>query len=272
MQTILTRVIDPRPLAAARILVGLVSLGFTFEWSRVLVRAASGNYLTLSVIDGWPAPSSELVLALFGLSLCASIAMVLGMAGRVPAMIVAMTTATVLLLDQQTYSNHLVLLMMLSLFLGLSGSAQAWSVSRSPRQAEIPYWPAFLIKSQISILYAWTAIAKINPQYLSGEVLGTFMQPWVAVPEGLLPTAAILSIMAEGFLAIALWVKKTRKVAFVVGAGLHIGIVVVMDTPAPLIGFGLLMLSGYVLFAWGDERARIPATPPGAKERMPAES
>lgn len=254
MRAILTQVVDPRPLAAARILVGLVSLGFTFEWIRVLVRASSGKYLAMPVIAGWPALGPELVWTLFAVSLGASTAMVLGVAGRLPAVTVALTTAAVLLVDKQTYSNHMVLLMMLALLLGASGSAQAWVLARRSHQAEVPYWPAFLIKLQITTLYAWTAMAKVNPQYLSGEVLGEYVHPWVPIPDNLLLAAAVLSVAAEAFLAIALWIAKTRRLAFVVGAGLHVSIVVLLGSPAPLIGFGILMLAGYVLFAWGEAR------------------
>lgn len=198
--------------------------------------------------------------------------MVLGIAGRVPPIAVAATTATVLLIDQQTYSNHMVLLMMLALFLGMSGSTQALALSRSPRKVEVPYWPAFLIKSQVSILYAWTAIAKMNPQYLSGEVFAAFMQPWVPIPNELLPAAAILSVTTEAFLAVALWIPKTRMAAFILGGGLHIGIVVALDSPAPLVGFGLLMLSGYVLFASRIGRAPTLIATRGEAAQLPAAS
>lgn len=254
-----TSTIDPRPLAMARILVGLVAAGFSLEWYWVLSRAASGKYLTIPVFDGWPAPTPALVSALFAVSLVSSVAMVLGLAGRLPAILVGTSAAAVLLMDQQTYSNHMVLLISLAMAVGMSGAAQAWSLSRTPRTARVPYWPALLIKAQITTLYAWTAVAKINPQYLSGEVLGTYLQPWVPIPEHLLPVAALLSIVTEAFLAVALWIPAIRKFAFVVGAGLHVGIVVMLQSPAPLVGFGMLMLSGYILFAWGRPSVSSPA-------------
>lgn len=251
MRRILSDVMDPRPLALARMLVGLAAAGFSFEWISVLARAASGKYLAFPVLAGWPAPSPVFVLVLFAVSLVASAAMVLGLAGRIPALLVSGTTAAVLLVDQQTYSNHLVLLMMLSGFLGMSGAAEAWTVSRAEHPARVPYWPAFLIQAQITTVYAWTAIAKINPQYLSGEVLGTYLQPWAPIPSGLLPVAAVLSIIAEAFLAVGLWVARTRNLALVAGGALHLGIVVLLQDPAPLVGFAALMAGGYVLFAAG---------------------
>lgn len=254
MFTVLTDSVDPRPLALCRIVVGLVAAGFAFEWIRVLARASSGKYLALPAIEGLPAPSQGVVIGLFCVSLIASAAMVFGFAGRMPAFLVAAATAAVLLSDQQTYSNHLVLLTLLALFLGLSGAAQTWTVIRSRRAGDVPYWPVFLIKVLVTSLYAWTAIAKINPQYLSGEVLGTFLQPWVPIPQHLLPAAALLSIVTEACLAVVLWVPKLRILAFALGVGLHVGIVVLLQDPAPLVGFGALMATGYILFAWGTPR------------------
>lgn len=254
MREILTGMTDPRPLAAGRIIVALVAIGFTFEWMPVLVRASSGNFLALPVIDGWPVPSREVVLLLIALSLGASMAMLAGIAGRLPANVVAVATAAVLLLEQQSYSNHLVLLMMLALFLGMSGAHCAWTLSKSSRRSEVAYWPAFLIKVLITSIYGWTAISKINPQYLSGEVLATFLQPWVPLPESLLPAAAAASIATETFLSVGLWFRKVRRLAFALGAGLHIGIVLMLSSPAPLIGFGLLMLTGYIVFVWAGPR------------------
>lgn len=244
----------------ARILVGLVAAGFSLEWYWVLSRAASGKYLTIPVFDGWPGPTPALVSALFAVSLGSSVAMILGIADGLPAILVGTSGAVVLLTDQQTYSNHLVLLISLAVVLGLSGAAKAWSLSRTPRAASVPYWPALLIKAQVTTLYAWTAIAKINPQYLSGEVLGIHLQPWVPIPDHLLPAAALLSILTEAFLAVALWIPMTRKLAFVIGAGLHLGIVVLLQSPAPLIGFGMLMFAGYILFAWSRPIVSSPTT------------
>lgn len=257
MRKFLTDVVDPRPLALCRILVGLAALWFSFEWVLVLVRASSGQYLAMPVFEGWPSLGPDFVWALFLVSSIASIAMIIGIAGRLPAIMVAASAAVVLLVEQQSFSNHMVLLMMLAAFLGASGCASAWRVSRSPRATAVPYWPVFLIQVQITTLYAWTAISKVNPQYLSGEVLSTFLQPWVSLSDELLPFAALVSIVAEAFLAVALWIPKLRMLAFSVGAGLHLGIVLLLDSPAPLVGFGMLMLTGYVLFGWAGARSTL---------------
>ncbi|WP_411373886.1 HTTM domain-containing protein [Arthrobacter sp. MPF02] len=257
MLQILTAKVDPRPLAAARIITGLVAVGFTFEWGRTLLRASSGNFLTMPVVTGWPPVDPTFTYALVALSLTASLAMAVGFSGRIPAIIVACTTGTVLLSDQQTYSNHLVLLFLMTTWISLSGAHRVWRLPFTRRRDLVPYWPAFLIKVLISSLYAWTAVSKINPQYLSGEVIGTYLQPWVPISDHLLPVTAALSILAEAFLSVALWLARLRKLAFLVGAGLHLGIVICLESSAPLVGFGASMLSGYIIFGYGKAQ-RVP--------------
>ena len=58
-----------------------------------------------------------------------------------------------------------------------------------------------------------------------------------------------MSIGAEAFLAVALWMPKLRLIAFVVGGGLHVGILAMLHNPFPLIPFAMLMMCGYMLFA-----------------------
>lgn len=250
MLAVLNSSIDPRPLALCRILVGLAAAAFTFEWVGVLARAASGKYIAIPAIDGLPHLAPQFVAILFAVSLAGAVAMMLGVAGRMPSLLVAATTGTVLLTEHQAYSNHLVLLFSLSLLLGMSGAAGAWSLSRDRIADGVPYWPAFLIKAQITSIYAWTAISKLTPDYLDGRVLRTFLHPWVPLAQDVLPAVAVLSVVAEASLAVFLWVPQFRKAAFALGGALHLGIVVLLQDPASLIGFAMLMATGYVLFAW----------------------
>lgn len=254
MRHVLTAEVDPRPLAAARIITAIVAAGFSLEWGRTLLRASSDKFLALPVIEGWPTVTPLFVGLLLAVALAASTTMALGFGGRVPALLVALVTGGVLLADQQTYSNHLVLLLMMALWLGMSGAHFAWRLPCKKTYGMVPYWPAFLIKVLVSTLYAWTAVSKVNPQYLSGEVLGTYLHSWVPVTGAGLSVAAVLSIAAEIFLSFALWLNRMRKLAFLVGAGLHLGIVVLLGSPAPLVGFGALMLAGYVVFAYGNPK------------------
>ncbi|UJP10279.1 hypothetical protein L2X99_00715 [Microbacterium sp. KUDC0406] len=72
---------------------------------------------------------------------------------------------------------------------------------------------------------------------------------------GVARAAAAASIAAELFLAFALWHRRTRPTAFVVGAILHLGIIVLLQGSDELVPFALLMAAGYVQFAHLSMRA-----------------
>ncbi len=114
--------------------------------------------------------------------------------------------------------------MLLSAILAVSRCGEVLTlVSGAGRKTQVPYWPVFLLRLQITSVYAWTAIAKINEQYLSGEVLDTFMHDWVPVSGPLLGLVAAASVLTEMFLALALWSRRLLLPATLLGAGLHIG-------------------------------------------------
>jgi len=109
-----------------------------------------------------------------------------------------------------------------------SGARFSLDARRSGGRDMILEWPILLLKIEISIVYFYAALLKINPQYLSGVMLTTFwpfnqlaVQPgfWSAVP--ILPILAVASILTEFFLAVALWVPRLRWLALAVGVGFH---------------------------------------------------
>ncbi|WP_411730558.1 HTTM domain-containing protein [Paeniglutamicibacter sp.] len=256
MLRILSRTIDARPLAMGRILVGLASLIVATEWFSTLGRLSTGTRLSLPYFDSMPAIGQSAVLAMFGVAMVAGLGAVLGIAGRLPMILVCATSVAALAADKQAFSNHLVLLALLALYLSFSGAGLTLKVGAWNREVQVPYWPAFLVKVQITTVYAWTAISKINEQFLSGEVIGHHLRDWVPVSQQLLPLLALGSVGAELFLSVALWIPALRPIAFLVGAGLHLGIVLMLTTAMPLIAFALIMLAGYVLFAHDALRGR----------------
>ena len=249
MLRILSGTIDARPLAAGRILVGLASLIVAAEWFAILGRVSTGTRLHMPYLEAMPALGRPAVMGMFAVAVVAGVGAVLGIAGRLPMILVCATSVAALAADEQAFSNHLVLLALIALYLSCSGAGTTLRVGAWNRSVQVPYWPAFLVKVQITTVYAWTAISKINEQYLSGEVIGHHLRDWVPVSPQLLPVLALGSIGAELFLSVALWIPAWRPIAFLVGAGLHLGIVLMLNTAMPLIAFALIMLAGYVLFA-----------------------
>ena len=248
MHRTLDRWVDPRGIALGRIFVGLASFALIVEWWIPLVRLSADEFVRLPTTTWAPAVTPVLVQGLVSVALVGAVLLLLGTLARVGAALVCLTSAFALVLDEQTYSNHLYLLVWLAGLLTMSRCGNAFVFPRRKSREPVPYWPVFLIKLQISVVYFWTGISKINEQYLSGEVLQTFMNEWVPIPDAALVYLALLSIGVEFFLSIALWMPRLVPVAAALGASLHLGIIVLLQDPLPLIFFALLMAAGYVQF------------------------
>ncbi|MCK6212222.1 HTTM domain-containing protein [Georgenia sp. EYE_87] len=258
----MTAEVRPHGLAIARLLVALAAFPLILEWWYALFRVASGKYLAIKLVSWAPDPTPSMVQVLASVALIAAVLLLLGVFARTAAALTAASAGLALLLDQQTYSNHLVLFVCLAALLAFSRCAEVLTFPRRNGLSSVPYWPVFLMKLQVSAVYGYTASSKINEQYLSGEVIGIHQDGIIEFPAALLPIVAIASIVAEYVLSIALWIPRIRLAATALGAGLHGGILLVFDYPIALVPFAMLMAAGYVQF-WTEYR--VP-TRPGADE------
>src|SRR5207247_2393214 len=124
---------------------------------------------------------------LFGLWLLSALTLTVGVAARTSAGILSLLGVSAMLLDQQTYSNHLLLMTVLAALFTLVPSPGAWLFGQRRQTGPPPaiaYWPLLLIKLQISSMYAFAALAKLNPMYLSGEVLVHSVRPGLRLSPG----------------------------------------------------------------------------------------
>jgi hypothetical protein len=259
---IITRRTDARPIAIVRMLVGLAAIGFALEaWVNI------GRVLSPMVVDmpyvAWYPSLPVAILPLFiGSWLCAALSFVFGLATRLCGVILALSMAYTLFFDQQLYSNHLYLAMLVVVLLTIAESGARFSLDarRLGSHDLILEWPILLLKIEISIVYFYAAILKINPQYLSGGMLASFWpfnelaalpSAWSSLP--ILPFLAVISILTELFLSVALWVPRLRWLALAVGIGFHMLIIWtggaqpgVPDIPFAI--FALVTVAPYALF------------------------
>ncbi|BDZ65049.1 HTTM domain-containing protein [Agromyces mangrovi Wang et al. 2018] len=248
MQRLLTKEVDARPLAVSRIVVGLAAMGVSLEWAIPLLRLTTGEYLRTPVLWGAPSPSVAFVLFIYIMTLVGAMGMALGALGRAAPSMVGLACLLALLADQQVYSNHALLLLLLSILLALSDAHRTLSILRRNRgPVQVAYWPAFLIRALLSSVYLWTAIAKVNGDYLAGDVFAHFGNDLMGLLAPVLPALAVTSIVTELFVGIALWVRPLFPLALLAGIGLHTGIIVTLHDPYPLVLFAMLMAPAYLL-------------------------
>jgi hypothetical protein len=183
--------------------------------------------------------------------------------------------------DQLNFRNHPYFFLLLLLVLLFSPCGEALSLSRVLRRARgkvipddgylgpiRPLTAQRLIQVQVSLVYVYAALHKINPWYLGGNGLADFLSAdllggfsgdlfrallsesaldglvaAVADP-GVMRYPAWVTVAAELFIAFGLWFRRTRWLAIAVGFGLHGGIALFMH----IVTFSLATISSYLLF------------------------
>jgi hypothetical protein len=107
----------------------------------------------------------------------------------------------------------------------------------------------------LTIVYGFTALAKINPLYVSGSIIVSVLRidGWLAVPTAwhrveVMSAFALLSILTEVLLALGFWSPRLRLPTAIVGVGFHALIVLWMDLPLALTMFALEMFGLYLAF------------------------
>jgi predicted DCC family thiol-disulfide oxidoreductase YuxK len=246
-----------RPLALARIGIALAVLTELPNTAKVLLQLDDPGIMRAPFVPWTPAVTDGLAWILIGLWGATALAVLVGWRTRWAAAALCLTLASVVLLDQQLYSNHLYLMVLLSglLVFADSGAALSLDARRSGERDEVASWPVWLLQVQVSIVYVFAALAKLNPDFLSGSTVAASLRRVgpLAVPDAWrsmepMLLLAILAICTEGFIGLAIWSRRWRRSAFVAALGLHVSLAVWFSPTYPLIIFALVMLPLLILF------------------------
>ena len=257
--------IDARPLAAARLVAGVAALCMAFEAWRMLSRLLMPLIVRMPLIPSVPLLPRGMLMPFIAVWVAAALAFALGWRTRFAGTVLTLVTGYTLIMDEQTYSNHLYLLVVVIFLLTIAGSGAAWSVDarRDGVLHEVAAWPALLLKIQITIVYFFAAVAKITPSYLAGEILDRSLKQegWLVMPQSwrtpeVLSALAVISIALELFIAFGLWSRRVRWIAIVAGVMFHLFILLAVSSSRLSLGiFALTMFAGYVVFAGTGSRS-----------------
>jgi len=231
-----------------RVLIGLIAAVRGIENVRIMREVTPQIRLKVPWAEWLPAATpatvgtSSVVWVGFALIFAAGVKPRFSGAVLVVSMVAAMS------LDQQAYSNHLYLLIVL---VALTTLAQ-------PQESnEAPAWPVLLFKIQIMIVYVFAALTKITSDWLDGSVLERFLGlglvdvPNALVTGGIGKFLAIAVIVVELCIATALWFRATRAAAIIAGVLFHVAISLVMAPTVQFLIFSAEMVTGYLLF-WNE--------------------
>ena len=251
----LTALVDPRPLGLSRIIVGAAALLRALVAIPILVRLSDATTLKAPNFDWFPSPTPTVIWVLIVVWLISAGLFMLGWRARLTGTILTLAVVFVIALDRQTYSNHLYLMAWLTALLVVADAGAGLSIRKDQRR--VPFWPVILLCLQLTIVYAFSALTKINDSFLSGEVLAGVLRggliPFpdaLRTPQILAPLAAAV-IVIEVFIALGLWVVRWRPWAILLGVSLHFSITLLMAAPGELLVFSLEMLAIYPLFMYG---------------------
>jgi len=248
---VLTR-FDARSVAVTRILVGIAAVLLAVEDYGLLMPAAT-DHIAIPLFEAWGAVTPLEVWTIVIVSVVAGILLSVGLFSRTAAAVAALSSLAALLVEQQTYSSHQVLATLMCFYLVFADPGARFSLDsriRGSVRQSVSRFPVTLMLTQVSVVYLFAAISKLNPVYLAGTVMPTAMI--VPLPQPLPLLFAVSSIGLELFLAFALWFRRTTTIAIILGVGFHFVIAAMLHNPLPLWSFGLLMASTYPLFIARD--------------------
>jgi hypothetical protein len=225
-------------LTCARVGIGVSATIKAVElWPR-LHRLAADPEIVPMPLAWWPHPSGPgmtFVVIAWGIL---GAALAAGIGVRVSGAALAIVLGYIVTLDQQSYSSHLYLL---ALTAGLMAAAHS-ERGREPAIA--------LLRWQLVLVYAFAALSKLNPAFVSGLLISLNLRPvfWGFRWIPLLMSLALATIAAEAFLAWSLVRPRWRMTGAVVGVGLHVGFIVMVTETVAMIVFAIVCLSMYPLF------------------------
>ena len=223
------------------------------------------RYLGFEWVQPWPAWGMYLHFALLG---AASLGVALGYRYRLSIAAFFVLFTYVELIDKTTYLNHyywVSLVSFLMIFMPLHRTASL-DARRNPagRSDTIPVWVLWALRAQLGVVYLFSGIAKLNPDWLlhaqplriwlynNGDLalVGPLLrEPWVAYAMSW--TGAAFDLTIVGWL---LW-RRSRPFAYVVVVAFHVATWILF----PIGMFPWIMILGTLIFFAPDWPRRLLA-------------
>ena len=239
---------DARFYAFTRIVVGLVALGAT---SRYAIKAATHED---TGFEPWHA-AAMVVWALL------AIAVIVGWRARLAAVGGMLTGAVMVIAGAEFFNNNHMYLATVCMGLIAFSDCERYYALR-PRAGLPDVWPRWMMRIQLSVVYGYAGLQKVNAEFLSGDALNGYMSmaigPLAPVAHTLSDTAlvqpmAFSVVLVELAMALLVWSKRTRTIAFGVALPLHAAMLLVAYNGIELYGIVLFAVLTFTLLgAWFD--------------------
>ncbi len=257
------------PLVGFRIVFGLVLLYSTLRtWDKGWIKEFYIDPVYhFSFIRGLEPLSGNGMYIVFALLMLTAIGITIGLLYRVCTGLHLLLFTYVELLDKTLYLNHYYLVTLL-LFWMLWVPAHHWFSIDSMlftqiRSTVCSWWHIGVFKLQLSIVYFFAGLAKVNGDWLlRAQPLATWLPGLYELPI----IGSWLHLKSVAFLFswagclydltiwIFLWIKKTRPIAYVFVIGFHVMTAILF----PRIGmFPYIMISSAIIFFSADWHQKV---------------
>ena len=226
-------------------------------------------------IDGLPLPSENTIYAIFGLLALSSLFMLLGLFYRISTTVFFLLFTYVELIDKTYYLNHYYLVSILVFWMILVPANRSYSIDSliSPKiKSQVcDNWCILIFKVQLSIVYFFAGLAKVNSDWLlQAQPLATWLPGRYSLPligkwlylKEVAFLFSWLGCLYDLFIWAFLWFKRTRSIAYLFVLVFHI----LTGILFPRIGmFPYIMIVATVIFFpanWHQKLLNfIPVTP-----------
>lgn len=261
---------DTYVLGLVRVGIGVLLFWHALGWARDLAdNGFFGDRFHMPFIPESLVPPRPVWVFLIAMRLMFAAMATVGQGARQGLFGSALLGMYSLLCDRLDYHHNRYALFLFAFLISFAPCERAFSiVGQADDPREGPLWAQRLAQAQVSIIYLASGLAKLlDPDWRGGIVLSERMSKnaWMAVQHGIpqhwmdfLAQASVSSAIAKSaiatelFLAIALWIPRTRIFALWLGVWFHLAIQVTSQVET----FSLLMWLVLCLFATPDVHAR----------------
>jgi hypothetical protein len=188
---------------------------------------------------GWvkPLPGEGMYYCFYALGGLA-VFILLGFCYRVSATLFFLGFTYAFLLEKARYLNHFYLICLISFLMIFVPAHRALSVDAwlrpKIRSRAVPAWTLWILLAQLSIVYFYAGVAKLNWDWLQGEPLGEWLShryrfrlivQWINEPYGeqwLVYLFAYGGLLVDLLIAPCLLWRRTRPYAFAMAVAFHL--------------------------------------------------
>jgi vitamin K-dependent gamma-carboxylase len=182
--------VDGSSLAVFRIIFGAIMLVevcryFSHQWIRsyYIEPIFHFTYYGSGWVILWPGDGMYWHFVLIGI---ASVGVMLGAWYRFSAALLFVSFTYIFLLDQAYYLNHFYMICLLSLLMIFIPAHRLLSIDawRKPamQSDDVPAWARWLLLAQLSIVYFYAGVAKLNGDWIHGEPMRSWLAERVDTP------------------------------------------------------------------------------------------